>query len=84
MELLCSTVNIHISVDSDEEKLDNAYRKMATLFIKKEEPLQAADALRRLISQLSDGRKKKEAWGSITEILLGIKDLSPEHTLQVQ
>ncbi|XP_045595970.2 superkiller complex protein 3 [Procambarus clarkii] len=71
-------------VKNDDEKVDNVFRKLATLQLEKEEPVSAAVTLRILANRLTDKNKVKEAWRSITHILSGVKDLPEEHAPKLQ
>jgi len=67
-------------IESDDEKLDGIFRKLATLQLDSGEPVAAATTLKELVSRLKDPRKVTEAWRSIVQILSGVKQLPKEDT----
>lgn len=71
-------------VKDDNDKLDSMYRKIATVYLEKEEPLSAAATLRELVTRLNEPAKVTEAWRSIAQILSGTKDLPEEEAPKLE
>ncbi|XP_069945055.1 superkiller complex protein 3 [Cherax quadricarinatus] len=71
-------------IKNDEEKIDNAFRKLATLQLEKEGYVSAAATLRMLAHRVTDKNKIRDAWQSIAQILSGVKDLPEEHAPKLQ
>lgn len=61
-------------VKDDNEKVDSTFRKIASLYLKKEEPLNSAKVLHELVNLLTEKNLKASAWKSIIEVLTPIKN----------
>lgn len=71
-------------MDSDAEKANSVYRRLAAMQLEREDQVGAATTLTTLARRLPERRYAIEVWQSIAKILSGIQDLPEEHLAKVK
>lgn len=69
--------------DSDDEKVDSTFRKLAKMQLDKDDHLAAAATLRTLVDRLTGEKKISEAWRSLAQTLSAVSNLPEEYTPKV-
>lgn len=71
-------------MDSDAEKANSVYRRLAAVQLEREDQVGAATTLTTLARRLTERRHATEVWQNIAKILSGIQDLPEEHLPKVE